>query len=64
MRIAVDFDMCRSNGVCADLAPEIFEVRSDGYLYVLSEEVFGADINLVEEAVDGCPTQAISLVDE
>lgn len=64
MRVTVDFDKCTSNGVCADLAPEIFEVRSDGYLYVLSEEVFGADINLVEEAIDGCPTQAISLAEE
>lgn len=64
MRITVDFNRCRSNGVCCDLAPEIFELRSDGYLYLLAEEVFGADINLVEEAVDGCPTQAISLVDD
>lgn len=64
MRITVDFDRCRSNGVCVDLAPEIFEIRSDGYLYLLSEEVFGADINLVEEAIDGCPTQAISMSEE
>lgn len=64
MRINVDFDRCRSNGVCVDLAPEIFEIRSDGYLYLLSEEVFGADINLVEEAADGCPTQAISISED
>ncbi|NNN18680.1 MAG: ferredoxin [Acidimicrobiaceae bacterium] len=64
MRITVDFDRCRSNAVCADLAPEIFEVRGDGYLYLLKENVSGSDITLVEEAVDGCPTQAISISDE
>ncbi|MCL5076830.1 MAG: ferredoxin [Actinobacteria bacterium] len=64
MRVNVDFDRCRSNGVCVDLGPERFEIRDDGYLYLLTEEVYGADINLVEEAIDGCPTQAISLVDE
>lgn len=64
MRISVDFDRCRSNGVCVDIAPNIFEIRSDGYLYVLKEEAFGSDITLVEEAADGCPTQAISLSED
>lgn len=64
MRIVVDFDRCRSNGVCADLAPEIFEIRSDGYLYLLKEEVSGSDIALAEEAVAGCPTQSISVIEE
>ena len=63
MRIIVDFDRCRSNGVCVDLAPEIFEIRSDGYLYLLKEEASGSELVLAEEAVHGCPTQAISLSD-
>ena len=38
MKVTVDFDMCASTGSCMQVCPEVFEVRSDGYLYVLQEE--------------------------
>ena len=38
MKVDVDFDMCASTGACMQMCPEVFEVRSDGYLYVLQEE--------------------------
>ena len=64
MRIAVDFERCQSNSVCMAVAPGLFEVRDDGYLYVL-DETPGEDRRAsVEEAVASCPTQAISLVEE
>ena len=37
MKVVVDFDLCQSNGICQGLAPEVFEVRDDGYLYLLQE---------------------------
>ena len=37
MRVVVDFDACVSNAVCMGLAPEVFEGRDDGFLYVLQE---------------------------
>jgi len=37
MRVVVDFDLCESNAVCMAIAPEIFEVRDDDFLYVLDE---------------------------
>ena len=37
MRIVVDFDLCESNAVCMAIAPEVFEVRDDDFLYVLDE---------------------------
>ena len=37
MRIVVDFDLCESNAVCMGIAPEVFEVRDDDFLYVLDE---------------------------
>ena len=43
----------------ADL-PEVFEVRSDGYLYILQEEPGEALHDKVREAADLCPTAAIS----
>jgi ferredoxin len=38
MKVSVDFDVCASTGACMQVCPEVFEVRSDGYLYVLQEE--------------------------
>lgn len=43
------------------IAPEIFEVRVDGYLYILNENP-GADLEeKLRDAVNGCPTGAISI---
>lgn len=64
MRVVVDFDRCRSNAVCMGIAPEVFEVRDDGYLYVLDETPGEERRAQLEEAVASCPTQAISLVEE
>jgi ferredoxin len=37
VKVVVDFDECASNAVCMGILPEVFEVRDDGYLYVLNE---------------------------
>lgn len=63
LKIKVDFDLCESNAICMSVAPAYFEVRDDDFLYVLKEEVADADRAAVQEAVDRCPKQAISLVD-
>lgn len=61
MRVVVDFDKCQSNALCMAAAPEIFEVRDDGYLYIL-DETPGEDLRAkLEEAVRVCPTQAITV---
>jgi len=64
MNIVVDFDRCESNAVCMGIAPHLFEVRDDGFLYVLDEHPAEANRPLVAEAVDRCPTNAISIVDD
>ena len=64
MKVVVDYDRCASNAVCMSLLPQIFEVRDDGYLYVLDEHPPESLREQLEEAVRSCPTQAISLVDE
>ena len=63
-RIVVNFDLCESNGICMDIAPEVFEVRDDGFLYILQEVVDEELLPKVEEAVPRCPTQAITLKEE
>lgn len=63
MRVVVDFDLCESNAVCMDVAPEVFEVRDDDFLYVLDETPNESLRPKLEEAVRRCPKQAISLTE-
>ncbi len=60
-RVVVDFDLCESNAVCMGVAPEVFEVRDDDFLYILNETP-GENLRAkVDEAVERCPKQAIYL---
>ena len=63
MRVVVDFDVCQSNAICMELSPEVFEVRDDGFLYVLQEEPAPELHESVRAAARSCPTQAITLED-
>ena len=64
MKVVVDFDVCTSNAVCMGIVPEVFEVRDDGFLYVLDERPPEPLQGKVREAVNSCPTGAISLVED
>ena len=64
MKVSVNFDVCESNAVCMGILPEVFEVRDDGFLYVLDEHPAEALRGKLEEAVNSCPTGAISIVDD
>ena len=61
MRVVVDFDVCASTGSCMQICPEVFELRSDGYLYILQEEPPETLRQQVEQAADMCPTAAITV---
>lgn len=43
------------------VCPEVFEVRRDGYLYLLQDEPSEELRRLVETAADMCPTAAITV---
>ena len=63
MRVVVDYDVCASTGACMQAAPEVFEVRSDGYLYILQENP-GEELRpKVNQAAELCPTAAITIED-
>ncbi len=64
MKVVVDFDVCTSNAVCMGIVPEVFEVRDDGFLYVLDEHPPEELHDRLREAVTSCPTGAISLVED
>jgi ferredoxin len=61
MKVSVDFDVCASTGACMQVCPEVFEVRSDGYLYILKEEPGEELRERVEQAAELCPTAAITV---
>ncbi|MFA5565395.1 MAG: ferredoxin [Acidimicrobiia bacterium] len=62
-KVVVDFDLCESNALCMAIAPEVFEVRDDDFLYILDETPDDSLRSAVEEAVTACPKQAISIED-
>ena len=62
-RVVVDFDLCESNAICMDVAPEIFEVRDDDFLYILDEEPGEDQREKVAAAVERCPKQAIKIAE-
>lgn len=61
MKIVVDYDLCESNAVCMQIAPEVFEVRDDDFLYVLNETPGEDQRAVLEDAVARCPKQAIAI---
>jgi ferredoxin len=63
MKVIVNFDLCSSNAVCMSIVPEVFEVRDDGFLYVLNEEPGEEFAEGVHDAVASCPNGAISIED-
>ena len=61
MKVVVDYDVCESNAICMGVAPEVFEVRDDDFLYILQEEPDESLRPKIEEAVRMCPKLAISI---
>jgi ferredoxin len=61
VKVVVDYDVCASTGSCMQVCPEVFEVRSDGFLYVLQEEPPEELRERVLQAEELCPTGAITI---
>jgi ferredoxin len=59
--VKVDHDVCIGCATCEGIAPDYFKIE-DGLAHVVknySEE----DNDLIEEAINNCPVQAISISD-
>ena len=61
MKCVVDYSKCTGLGICESLAPDFFEVNDDGDLDLLKEDIAPDELQAVEEAVAGCPTEALSI---
>ncbi|EKT78256.1 ferredoxin [Rhodococcus opacus] len=64
MKLCVDRTKCTGLGICESLAPDYFEIDDAGQLLVLREHTDDRDIDDVRAAIEGCPTEALTLVED
>ena len=64
MRVVVDHGKCSALGICESLAPDLFEVQDDGSLTILNERPADGLCESARDAVEGCPTGALSIVED
>lgn len=61
--LKVNQDACIGCGACQALVSDVFDIDDEGLAYVVDNadiEKYSDDIN---DAIDGCPTGAISIED-
>jgi ferredoxin len=63
VKVTVDRDACEANAVCAQLAPEVFEVDDDDLLHIDAGDVPDRLADAVRLAVRSCPKAALTLHD-
>jgi ferredoxin len=54
----VDADLCTGCGACTEVCPAVFELGDDSIAQV--KDAKGASESEIQEAIDGCPAEAIS----
>lgn len=65
MHIEVDPDLCQAYGNCLLAAPEVFELTESMPVVLVRSELVGEIArDQVEEAVQSCPVQALTLRDQ
>ncbi len=62
-RAYVNPDLCIGCGLCVSTAPEVFRLNAGGISEAYAETPEGAQ-DKVEKAVNSCPVNAISIIDE
>jgi ferredoxin len=65
MKIVADLEQCIGAGVCVMTAPDVFDQNAeDGRVMVLTEHVSGTAAAFARQAVDRCPSGALSIEDD
>ncbi|MEW5944878.1 MAG: ferredoxin [bacterium] len=54
----VDPDLCTGCATCVELCPDVFELNESEIAVVKNPK--GAAVDEIQEAIDNCPTEAIS----
>ncbi len=65
MKFKVNKDACIGCGACANICDEVFEIKDDGYAEASDEEITDEEVkeNAIS-AMEGCPTDAISEIED
>jgi ferredoxin len=63
MKVEADWDACESNGVCAGLVPQVFELDNDDNLNILVDEIPASLVDGVRHAVQSCPKAALRIAE-
>ncbi|MHC4111940.1 MAG: ferredoxin [Planctomycetota bacterium] len=61
MRVYVDSELCEGCGPCVDICPEAFELNDEGIAIVMLDDVPEELQEICREALENCPTEAISI---
>lgn len=61
VKVVVDRTRCAGLGLCEAVAPDIFEVDDAGDLVLRADAVSDTRRGDLEDAVSGCPTQALAI---
>jgi ferredoxin len=60
-RVVADLRRCEGYANCVILDPERFELDPDNHVSILRAAMSDDERDLVEQAVQSCPTQALSI---
>ncbi len=63
MRVRADRDVCIQAGNCVMVADNLFDQDDDGIVVVLVDEIPDGEEGKAREAVQLCPSQALTIVD-
>jgi ferredoxin len=61
-KVVIDADECVACGTCVEICPEVFKMDDGADTAEVIMETGGPE-DLIQEAIDSCPTQCISLED-
>lgn len=60
-KFKVNKDICIGCGACAAICPEVFDIDDDGLAKTIKEEnLTEEEVENATDAMEGCPTSAIS----
>lgn len=64
MRIKADTGVCVGSGQCVLTEPTVFDQGDDGIVMLLTDQPDSDAAERVRDAVNLCPSQALSIVEE